>query len=278
MNIEDRLGVCSWSLLPDDGAALVEQVRRLGLPKLQLALDPIREDPGRWAGLEDRLTDAGIQLVSGQFGAVGEDYSSPQTIRATGGVVPEATWPANRENLEASLGLAERFGLTVLTTHAGFIPPDPGDTVFGRLVERVRHLADRITDRLDGRLLLETGQETAETLERFLTAIDRDRVGVNFDPANLLLYDMGDPVTALRRLLPRLGQFHVKDATPPTEPGHWGAELPVGEGAVDWAGVLSALSEAGYVGDLIIEREAGQQRAQDIAVARDRIKAAWPGD
>ena len=276
MDWTSRLGVCSWSLQPEGAAELVEQVRALGLGKIQLALDPIRERPERWQDLEARLTDAGIGLPSGQFGAVGEDYTSPQTIRATGGVVPDDHWSANQANLEASLDLAERFGLTVLTTHAGFIPPDRQDPVFDKLVGRIQHLADRIGQRLGGRLLLETGQETAASLEQFLAALGRDNVGVNFDPANLLLYAMGDPAASLRRLLPHLGQFHVKDATPPAEAGQWGEEVPAGQGEVDWDAIFNILHDADYAGDLIIEREAGNQRAVDIAAARDLVESRWP--
>ncbi len=271
--LENRLGVCSWSLEPRDAASLIDNVKNLGLAKLQLAIDPIREQPSAWKALPGLLADHGIQLASGQFGAVGEDYASPQTIRATGGVVPDEHWPTNRENLEQTLPIARTYGLTTLTTHAGFIPPSADDPVFDKLVERVRHLADRIEAELGGRLLLETGQETAETLEQFLKALDRPQVGVNFDPANLLLYAMGDPVPSLARLRPYLGQVHIKDATPPATLGQWGEEVTVGEGNVDWVEFFKVLENTDYDGDLIIEREAGHQRVQDIKTARDFVLA-----
>ncbi|MFZ4576545.1 MAG: sugar phosphate isomerase/epimerase family protein, partial [Phycisphaerales bacterium] len=92
-------------------------------------------------------------------------------------------------------------------------------------------------------------------------------VGVNFDPANMILYGMGDPVESLRALMPHVMQVHLKDATPSATPGQWGAEVPLGAGAVDWSSFFATLRAAGYAGDLCIEREAGEQRIEDIRTA-----------
>ena len=106
-----------------------------------------------------------------------------------------------------------------------------------------------------------------------LAELDRpDHAGVNFDPANMILYGMGDPVEALRALLPHVLQVHVKDATPTAEPGTWGAEVPAGTGAVDWPAFFAVLSGAGRPIDLMIEREAGGTRVADIATARELVQ------
>jgi sugar phosphate isomerase/epimerase len=91
---------------------------------------------------------------------------------------------------------------------------------------------------------------------------------VNFDPGNLILYGSGDPVAALRALTPRVLQVHIKDALPAIEEGSWGTEVPVGEGAVDWAAVLGALRGCPQVTTLVIERESGSDRLGDITRAR----------
>ncbi|MEM7624690.1 MAG: sugar phosphate isomerase/epimerase family protein [Planctomycetota bacterium] len=271
VTVSPRIGVCSWSLQPKNLDELVGQLAGLKLERLQLGLDPLRTDPDSWEDAALRLRDAGVSVVSGQFGAVGEDYTTPQTIRATGGVVPDETWPANRENADATAELARQLGLTLLSTHAGFIPPDESEPVFAKLVGRVRTLAELFAQRCGAKLLLETGQETADTLNRFLLAVDRPNVGVNFDPANMLLYDMGDPVESVRRLMSHVRQVHIKDATPPSTPGSWGEEVVVGDGAVDWAAFLGELDASGYDGSLVIESEAGTQRAEDIATAARRL-------
>ena len=41
----------------------------------------------------------GIILVSGMFGTIGEDYTTMESIKRTGGVVPDATWPDNWKNI-----------------------------------------------------------------------------------------------------------------------------------------------------------------------------------
>lgn len=275
-----HIGVCSWSLQPKGPEELVAALKALGLKNLQLALDPIRLEPQRWRPLAQMLADEDIQIVSAQFGTIGEDYTTPQTIRATGGVVPTAHWPVNLENIRACLAVAENLNVRRVTSHAGFIPPDKNDPMFDTLVGRVQTIADVCADAGGMEFLLETGQETADTLGRFLQAVDRPNVGVNFDPANMLLYDMGDPLAAVQKLLPNVRQVHIKDAIPPTAAGTWGEEVPVGTGRVDWSAFLGTLISHGYAGDWIIEREAGTQRLADIATARDLLISQFttPGD
>ena len=96
-------------------------------------------------------------------------------------------------------------------------------------------------------------------------------MGVNFDPANMILYGKGDPVQAVTELLPYVKQVHVKDALPTKEPGTWGNEVAVGTGAVDWTAFLAVLERGGFRGDFCIEREAGDQRIEDIRTARKHV-------
>ena len=127
------------------------------------------------------------------------------------------------------------------------------------------------------RVALETGQEQADTLLGVLDELDRPDVGVNFDPANMVLYGMGDPVAALRRLAPRVAQCHIKDAVATETSGTWGAEVPVGEGNVNWPAFFVVLRDAGLICDLMIEREAGGDRPGDIRLAHERVKACLRG-
>ena len=76
------------------------------------------------------------------------------------------------------------------------------------MIERIVKIADRLAAS-GTRLLFETGQETAKTLQVFLDRIGRDELGINFDPANMILYKKGDPIDALKRLLPRIVQCHI---------------------------------------------------------------------
>lgn len=104
-------------------------------------------------------------------------------------------------------------------------------------------------------------------MDRFLAEVDRTSIAVNFDPANMILYGMGDPIAAVKTLAPRIRQAHVKDATSPPEPGAWGSEVAVGTGEVNWQAFFKALEAGGYDGNLVIEREAGEDRIGDIKQA-----------
>ena len=115
-------------------------------------------------------------------------------------------------------------------------------------------------------LAFETGQETADLLRLTLDELKNSSLKVNFDPANMLLYDMGDPIRAVEILGPDIRSVHLKDARRPTVAGQWGEEVPLGEGDVDIPKFVQALKRNGYAGPLIIEREVGDQagRLRDV--------------
>lgn len=259
-----RLAVCSWSLQPGSVDELVERVVATGLEHVQLALDPVRLGAMELGLVRARVLDAGLSVVSGMIAMLGEDYSTLESIRRTGGIVPDATWPANRAAAEENARIGRELGLPLVTFHAGFIPEAVDDPRRQVALERIRAIRDTLSG-YDIAVALETGQETAATLAGLLRELDG--VGVNFDPANMILYGMGEPVAALRTLLPRVVQVHIKDALPADRPGEWGAEVPVGSGAVDWARFLELLQV--HPVDRVIEREAGDDRIADIRAAAD---------
>ncbi len=269
--LAQRLAVCSWSLRPANPTELLDALAATGMTRVQLALDPLRTEAGLWGAWPDLARARGVTLASGMFGTVGEDYSTLETIKRTGGVVPDETWEANWRNIQAVADLAARLELELVTFHAGFLPHEERDPAFARLLDRIEKIADLFA-RHGIALGFETGQETADTLAAFLRHLNRPAVGVNFDPANMLLYDKGDPLQALKTLGPWLKQCHVKDARRTRVPGTWGEEVTVGTGEVDWPVFLATLDALGYRGDLCVEREAGAQRVADIRAARRHLE------
>ena len=268
---KDRLAVCSWSLQPTSPQQLIEHVRAIGLNRVQLALDPLRENPAVWGDTAARFQQAGISIVSGMFGTVGEDYTSLESIHRTGGLVPDDTWDENWENAQATAELAHQLGLKLVTFHAGFLPHEESDPEFEKLQHRIRLVADVFAAKgID--LAFETGQEEADTLKLFLEKLGRVNVGVNFDPANMILYDKGNPIAALRTLASWVKQCHIKDANRTQTPGTWGEEVPSGTGQVDWKQFFAVLREIGFNGHCCIEREAGTQRVADIITARKMVE------
>ncbi len=268
-----RLGVCSWSLRPASPAELADRVRAAGFDAVQLHLDPLRTE---WDEAETigTLRDAGIGLLSGMMTMEGEDYTSLASIRETGGVRPDATWAANLEAAHTNAELAHRLGLELVTFHAGWIPHDRADPERGRIIERVAEL-ERVFGACSVRIGLETGQETASTLLEVLE--ETPGVGVNFDPANMILYGMGDPHEALERLGARVVQLHLKDAKRAHEAGAWGEEVPLGAGEVDWTRLLSIASRVCPGVGMAVEREAGERRVEDVRAARGLIESIRKG-
>src|SRR5690606_7158828 len=80
---------------------------------------------------------------------------------------------------------------------------------------------------------LETGQEPVDVLLQFIQNVGRDNLFVNFDPANMILYGVGEPLPALVKLAPYVRSVHCKDALWSDQPGKtWGQEVPLGQGQV----------------------------------------------
>lgn len=263
----ERVGVCSWSLRPGSSRELLDLISGTGVRKIQLALDPIFDRPGDFGDVIHEAGKAGITIASGMLEAVGEDYATLDSIRATGGVRPDRHWPATRERAARAAITAADHGIPLVTMHAGFIPHDSQDPSRALVMDRLREVADLFG--VGGvRLGLETGQETARTLLEVLDELDHPAIGVNFDPANMILYGMGDPVEAIRLLASRVVQVHAKDAVATDTPGTWGTEVPLGQGEVDWNAFISEVLAIRPEVDVIIEREAGEHRAADIGTAR----------
>jgi sugar phosphate isomerase/epimerase len=269
--LTQRLAVCSWSLQPATPQELVAKLEATGIRRVQLALDPLREAPDVWRNTAELLRQNDITIVSGMFGCVGEDYSTLETIRLTGGIAPDATWEQNWKNIHVTTAQALKLNLKLVTFHAGFLPHEENDPAFSKLRQRLIQVADAFQARGIA-LGLETGQETATVLLDFLQKLNRPNLGVNFDPANMLLYDKGDPIEALRTLGPFLRQVHIKDAVRTTTPGTWGDEVVAGMGEVDWPAFFATLKEIGFTGNLCIEREAGMNRVEDIRAARELVE------
>ena len=269
-SLTERLAVCSWSLQPASPADLAAKLETTGIRRVQLALDPLRDLPKVWGETAALFRQKGITIISGMFGCVGEDYSTLETIRLTGGIAPDATWEQNWDNMRTTAALAHELGLKLVTFHAGFLPHEEKDPNFAKMLRRLSETAD-VFKAAKIALALETGQETAPVLVQLLQTLKRRNVGVNFDPANMILYDKGNPIAALRVLGPWIRQVHIKDARRTKVPGTWGEEVAAGTGEVDWQAFFATLRELNYKGDFVIEREAGTQRVADIQAAREMV-------
>ena len=266
MQVRD-LGVCSWSLRPSGPEQLVERVRQAGLQAVQLDLTPLADGDPAWIDAGAILADAGVRVLSGMMRPRGEDYASIARIRETGGVRSDALWPQNRHLASRVAEVAARLGVTLITFHGGFIPHGAHDPLRATMISRLRTMIDLCAG-AGVQVALETGQESAACLLAALDEIGRPRAGVNFDPANMLLYGAGDPLEALRLLRPWVRQVHAKDAEGSGQVDVWGRETPVGQGAVPWQAFMQEVRALPIPVPVVIEREGGERRVQEVAAAR----------
>lgn len=239
----------------------LEVAKELGVPTIQLhAPAKSTRTPANAAAFTQRLSELGIELTAVFGGFEGESYADIPTTARTVGLVPEETRAARTEEMKEIADFAKLLGCSVVALHIGFIPhAKVGDPGYDSVIAITREICDHVKS--NGQALhLETGQESADGLLRFLADVERDNLFVNFDPANMILYGTGEPIEALKKIGSFVKSVHCKDALWADKPGEeWGQEVPLGEGQVDMAAYLKTLDEIGYQGPLTIEREIPQE-------------------
>jgi sugar phosphate isomerase/epimerase len=260
------VGVCSWSLQVTSIPELQRLMQRLGCDVVQIACgDPHHAAWQEGDELPKAARQSGLRLTGAMLGFPGEDYTTPQTIQKTGGFGNPATRAERLERFRWALERTLALGLTDLMLHAGFLP-EPGDADRKPFLDTLAKVSDLA--RAKGiTIAFETGQETADLLRRTLDELRCDNLKVNFDPANMILYDKGDPIRAVEILGADIRSVHVKDAIRTRTPGAWGEEVPLGKGQVNIRAFIKTLVKVGYRGPLCIEREVGnqEQRLADVA-------------
>lgn len=261
------IGLCSWSLQTSI-ADVAETMTAIGIDHVHLALGPAIKQDGRDYLSFARQHQWTISATMIDFPQ--EDYSTLDSIKLTGGLVPDASFPANKQLFLAAANITKDLGVRYLSMHAGFIDHTQPEK-YRTIRQRIESLADIAADN-SIMLLMETGQETAEEMADFLNELNHPALGINFDPANMILYDKGDPVNALSVLSPWIKHVHIKDAAQTITPGQWGTEVPWADGQVKSETFLTALKQIQFQGTLAIEREAGDNRAADIKLAADRLR------
>lgn len=213
----------------------------------------------------DQLASMGITITVVFGGFEGESYADIPTVANTVGLVPPGTRAARTQEMHEIADFARRLGCNALGLHIGFVPHDPADPLYRDVVRVTQGLCDYLKGNGQN-LHLETGQESADTLLRFIGDVGRDNLFINFDPANMILYGTGDPIEALGKMGRYVRSVHCKDARWAANPGkEWGQEVPFGTGDVNAELFLRTLKELGYEGPLTIEREIPQEPARQKA-------------
>jgi len=189
----------------------------------------------------------------------------------------------NKDRIEKTkeiMLLAKNLGCNIVTTHIGVVNLQNGD--MKKAIEEIGAFGEQI----GVSLAIETGPEKCETLKKFIESLNTKNIGVNFDPANLVMVTDDDPVKGVYTLRDHILHVHIKDGVmlKKTDPkviydffasggigdlrlDEYFRETPLGEGNVDMKGFIAALRDIGYDGFLTIERETGENPTEDIKKA-----------
>jgi sugar phosphate isomerase/epimerase len=219
-----------------------------------------------------RTKDLGVKISTFWCGWPGPQIWDFYEGQLTLGLVPPEYRHARAEALKRGSDFAKLLGVDQVATHAGFIPENPNDPAYHGVTAVLRDVLAHC--RKNGqKLLFETGQETPVTLRRLMEDLGNQDVGVNFDPANLLMYGKANPVDALDILGTYILDVHAKDGEYPLDGRNLGEEKPLGKGRVDFPRFIARLKELGYNGPVTIEREiSGGQQRKDILDAIQLLK------
>nr|WP_308627353.1 sugar phosphate isomerase/epimerase family protein [uncultured Eisenbergiella sp.] len=195
-------------------------------------------------------------------------YEGQETL----GLVPAAFRFRRLAMLMEGSDFARWIGVGNLVTHVGFMPENPYDPNYHGVIACLKELAAKCRENGQN-FLFETGQETPVALKRAIQDIGMDNVGVNLDPANLLMYGKGNPVDSLDVFGEYVMGIHGKDGCYPTDGHELGEEKPLGQGKVDYPAFIRKLKEIGYEGDITIEREiSGEEQKKDIRMAKKMLE------
>lgn len=228
--------------------------------------------PGAAEWVLEKLEQYGITLSAFWCGWEGRRVWDFYEGQITLGLVPVDTRAERVQMLLEGSDFAKKLGAKYMATHVGYMPENPLDPNYHGVLNACKTVAARCKE--NGQVFLfETGQETPVTLLRAMQDIERSvgegTVGINLDPANLILYGKGNPVDALDVFGKYVGGVHGKDGLYPTDGNHLGRETPLGQGKVNYPAFIRRLKEVGYTGPITIEREiSGEEQTRDILAAK----------
>ena len=188
------------------------------------------------------------------------------------GLVPLRYRESRMKELMTGSDFAKKIGVETFATHVGFLPENPSSVEYKSVIADLKILAEYVKN--NGQyFLFETGQETPVTLRRAIEDIGTGNLGINLDPANLILYGKGNPVDALDVFGEYVRDIHGKDGCYPTTGNDLGEEKALGQGKVNFPLFVSRLKEIGYNGPITIEREiSGDEQIRDILMAKEVLE------
>jgi len=257
---ELEVGLMFWG--DHEPLKMIRAVKSLGLRCGHLGFTGAVNFDGLGEVYKKALADEDFTVTAVFAAYDGESYADVPTVQQTVGFIPPATREAREKRTYEVIDMTAAIGVPIFACHIGFVPEDHTDPVYAPVRDMVRRICDYCAAK-NIMFALETGQEPAESLLRFLEDVARPNLKINFDPANLILYGTSEPIAALKLVGEHVVSCHAKDGNWPAAPGTLGTEMPLGEGSVGMANFVNTLKEIGYKGALTIEREVSLDQDMD---------------
>ncbi|MDD5597307.1 MAG: sugar phosphate isomerase/epimerase [Victivallaceae bacterium] len=276
MKAPEELGIGMMVRFSDSPETGFRRLREIGLCHCQFAAPPDEYLYGA-AGRENTkkllaaVSEYDVCVTSLFISFPGQDWLK---WKNSIGLVPPATRAQRIARACRSADWARELGIVQIASHVGCIPENTDDPEYPGFVEAMRGLC--LLLEANGQIMAyETGQESLKTLTRTMNDVGVGNQRINFDPANLLIYDQDDPMELVKTMGELVVHVHCKDACRPVSPNILGTETRLGDGDTDFAGLLKALCSQGYRGPLTIEREIppGPEQRADIIHAVKLIES-----
>ncbi|MCL6507755.1 MAG: sugar phosphate isomerase/epimerase [Bryobacteraceae bacterium] len=258
-----------------DPVQTLREVKALGVRCGQMGIPGDMKLDGAAPAWKAALASEEFTLVTIFAAYRGESYADAPTVQRTVGFIPASTRAERERRTYEISDFAAALGVGSIACHIGFVPEDKTHPDYVAVRDLVRRICDYAAKHNQS-FALETGQEPAHVLLEFLKDVGRPNLGINFDPANMILYGTGDPIEALEVLAPHVLSVHCKDGDwpPKDKPGALGTEQPLGKGSVGIERFVAKLKQIGFRGPLNIEREVEDpdQRRRDILEAVELLR------
>jgi sugar phosphate isomerase/epimerase len=189
---------------------------------------------------------------------------SAVTFRTRRGYAIAQDLEARVDATKRALKQAYDLGTNVLINHLGRVPAESDEAARNLMAEVLADLG-RYGQRVGAMLAAETGTESGEVLAGLIARLPPGSIGVDFNPANLILQGE-DPRVAIAALAPHIVHFHATDATRDLALGR-GFEVPLGQGNAELPELLAALEEQQYRGFITVARHESSAPLADIRQA-----------
>jgi sugar phosphate isomerase/epimerase len=273
-NLKDmEVGLMFWA--GPNPVEILRSVKSMGIRCGQLGVPgdlPLKGAADKWKKV---LADEEFTVGTVFAAYTGENYADVPTVLRTVGFIPPETRAEREERTKEVIDFGAALGVPSFACHIGLVPEEKEDPNHQAVRDLVRRVCDHAAKH-NMSFALETGQEPAKVLLEFIKDVDRPNLGINFDPANMILYGTGDPIEALEALHSYVISVHCKDGDWPARdnPNALGVEQPLGNGAVGMERYIRALKGFQFRGPLNIEREIedAEQKRKDILMGKELLE------